>query len=143
MTKKAEREQEQREALAELRKIVKPGDEIRCILRHRSSSGMQRSISFLKIDGRGRVFDLDGMIARAFDYKLDLQRDGIKIGGAGMDMGFEVVYHVSNALYGHGTRGYACRGDRCPSNSHVNDRNAPRGRGVRHTDGYAVSSRWL
>lgn len=141
MATKAQQE-EQREALTQLRKIVKPGDELRTILRHVSSSGMSRSISVFKINGHGRVFDLTFLAANALGDKLDPHHDGIKIGGCGMDMGFEIVYRISYLLYGKG-RGYACLGDGCPSNSHVNDRDAPRGRGVRHDDGYALSHRWM
>lgn len=129
---------EQAEALAELRKIVRPGDTLQTILRHVSRSGMSREISVTK-NGR----DLDSLVARALDMKIG-PNYGLKIGGCGMDMGFALVYNLSSALYGYGNpRGYACQGDRCPSNSHVNDRNAPRGKGVRHHDGYAVSQRWL
>lgn len=144
MTKKAEKQQEKADALKRLREIVKPGDELYTILRHRSTSGMQRAISVVKIDGHGRVFDLDYLLAGALDMRRDDKYGGLKIGGGGMDMGFDLVYNLSSALYGYSSkRGYRCLGDRCPSNSHVNDRTAPRGHGVRHKDGYAVSQRWL
>jgi hypothetical protein len=132
----------EKEAFTELRKIVRPGDTLYTVLRSVSRSGMSRSISVFKIDAKG-PHRLDGLLAAALGYKFDCDNGGVKVGGAGMDMGFAVVYNLSAALYGHGTRGYGCRGDRCPSNRHVNDRNAPRGKGVRHRDGYAVSQEWL
>lgn len=133
---------ERDDAIKELRKIVKPGATLRTILRHTSRSGMSRSISVVTSSKRGEVRHLDYLIARALGDKIDPIHDGIKIGGCGMDMGFALVYNLSVTLYG-GRRGYACLGDRCPSNSHTNDRCAPRGKGVRHNDGYAISQRWL
>lgn len=135
----------QKVAIKRLREIVKPGDTLYTILRHVSRSGMSRSISVEKINGRGKIFQLDYLIADALGMRIDERgREGLKIGGCGMDMGFHVVYTLSDALYGYGNpRGYRCLGDRCPSNSHVNDHTAPRGKGVRHSDGYAVSHRWL
>lgn len=144
MTKKAEKEQRAAIALTRLREIVKPGDELYTIMRHVNTSGTMRTISVVKINGRGRVFRLDGLLADALDMRSDDRRQGLKIGGAGMDMGFAIVYRLSDLLYGSSSkRGYACLGDRCPSNAHVNDYTSPRGRGVRHHDGYAVGQRWL
>jgi len=134
----------ERAAIKRLREMVKPGDTLHTILRHVSRSGMSRSISVVKVSKRGDIRQLDYLIADALDRRLDTQREGIKIGGAGMDMGFALVYELSDKLYGYGNpRGYRCLGERCPSNSHVNDRNAPSGKGVRHKDGYAVSHRWM
>lgn len=133
---------EQSEAVAELRSIVRPGDEVNTILRHVSASGMMRHISLLK-----GTRNLDLLVSRAGvgeGYKL--KYDGIKVSGCGMDMGFSLVYDLSALLYGYGSkRGYPCLGDRCPSNEHVNDRSAPRGRGlgIRHRDGYALRQHWL
>lgn len=139
MSKSAEKLAEQTDALKRLREIVKPGDTLYTILRHRSSS-----VSVIKINGRGRIFDLDYLLRRGLDYKFDEKNGGLKVGKVGVDMGFSVVYHLSNTLYGHlSTNGYKCLGDHCPSNSHVNDLSAPRGKGVRHNDGYAISQCWL
>lgn len=136
-------EQERQEAIDRLREEIKPGETLHTILRHVSSSGMSRSISIIQIK-RGGTYDWTYLIAKAIGEKIDQKHDGIKIQGAGMDMGFELVYRLSSALYGI-KRGYPCLGDRCPSNVHVNDRNAPRGKGkrIRHHDGYAISHRWL
>ena len=136
-------ELERQEAIQRLRKEIRPGETLHTILRHVSASGMSRSISVIQIK-RGRTYDWSYLIAKAIGEKIDQRHDGIKVQGAGMDMGFEVVYRLSLALYGS-KRGYPCLGDRCPSNVHTNDHTAPRGRGqgIRHTDGYAISQRWL
>jgi hypothetical protein len=136
--------QEQQEAIKRLREEIKPGQTLHTISRHVSSSGMSRSISVIQIKRGGQPFDWTYLVAKAIGEKIDQKHEGIKIQGAGMDMGFEVVYRLSSKLYGP-KRGYPCLGDKCPSNEHTNDYTAPRGRGkgIRHDDGYAISQRWL
>lgn len=137
--------QEQRKAIERLRKEIKPGETLHTILRYVSKSGMSRSISVIQIK-RGKIYDWSYLVAKAIGEKIDQRHDGIKISGCGMDMGFELVYRLSSVLYGYGLkRGYPCLGDKCPSNEHINDHSSPRGRGqgIRHTDGYAISQRWL
>lgn len=143
MTKAQETERD--DAIKRLREEIKPGQTLRTILRHVSSSGMSRSISVIQIKRDGSTFDWTWLVARAIGEKIDQRHEGLKISGAGMDMGFEVVYRLSMALYG-GKRGYPCLGEKCPSNVHVNGPNPPRGergKGIRHDDGYALSHRWL
>lgn len=144
MSKATDKERD--DAIKRLREEIKPGQTLRTILRHVSSSGMSRSISIVQVKRDGSTFDWTWLVARAIGEKIDQRHEGIKISGAGMDMGFELVYRLSSVLYGYGSkRGYPCLGDKCPSNVHVNDRNAPcgKGKGIRHTDGYALSQRWL
>lgn len=43
--------------------------------------------------------------------------DAVKMGGAGMDMGFALVHSLSYALF---PDGFGCIGDGCPSNDHSN-----------------------
>ena len=85
--------------------------------------------------------DMSGTVARAIGETFDREYGGVKVGGAGMDMGFHLVYVLSRELYGSG---YQCVGERCPSNEHVNPgplRNVYDGR--THKDGYALRHRWL
>jgi hypothetical protein len=135
---------EQEAAIKSLRKIFKPGDTVFTIARHVSRSGMSRAISVIQVKGKDEIREWDHLVAVALGEKVDPARRGIKIDGAGMDMGFELVYRLSMALYG-GKRGYPCQGASCPSNVHVNDHTAPRGKGqgIRHHDGYALNQRWL
>jgi hypothetical protein len=140
-------EAEQAEAVKRLREEIKPGETLHTILRHVSKSGMSRSISIVQLKckrGKPQNYDWSYLVAKAIGENIDQTYDGIKIGGAGMDMGFELVYRLSMALYG-GKKSYPCLGDNCPSNAHVNDHTAPRGKGkgIRHHDGYAISHRWL
>lgn len=143
MSTRAEiKEQERREALSNLRRILRPGVEVRTILRHVSSSGMCRWVSLVYVDKRGNTYDLDLWAAKVTGYAYDPKHNGLKVPGCGFDVGFDVVYSISRALYAN-KRGWACVGERCMSNTHVNDPRQPRGKGVRHHDAYALSQRWL
>jgi hypothetical protein len=113
---------EREEARAMLREWVKPGDTVWTVLRHVSRSGMQRTVSLVVIedDGRGNgpeVRDIDGAVARALGMTFDRDRGGVKVGGAGMDMGFHLVYELGRALW---PEGYGCTGANCRSNDHGN-----------------------
>lgn len=153
---------ERDEALVRLRGLVKPGTTIYTILRHRSRSGMSRSISTILHENEGGdgPFDFTWLTARALDMRIDQNEGGVKIGGCGMDMGFALVYDLSRTLF---PDGYGCVGKKCPSNDHSNgDRdytphNQPlvdelKAAGVIsmvaanhwHKDGgYAIRHRWL
>lgn len=166
MTKTADRDQT--EALGELRKLLRPGTTVYTILRHVSSSGMSRRISCVIVTG-GKLRSIDWLVGRATHYKQDRNNEGLRVGGAGMDMGFELVYTLSRALY---PKGYKCsgndgtgRGQRCLSNDHVNYRHHSGGswdeeraewvgrevnpepnylKGKRHSDGgYALKQEWI
>ena len=108
---------EQAEALASLRDILKPGDTVHTILRHVSRSGMQRVITPVKVvDGDHRF--LTWAVARVSGMSIkDGMSDGVVVGGAGMDMGFHLVYELSYRLF---PNGYGCIGEKCPSNDHTN-----------------------
>lgn len=99
-TKATERD----EALAKLRTMLPPGSTVYTILRHVSRSGMQRSISCVVMTPEGPQ-DVDWLVRRALDLTFDRNHSGVKMEGAGMDMGFALVYSLSFALY----RGYALR----------------------------------
>jgi hypothetical protein len=107
---------ERDEAIARLREWLKPGDTVHTVLRHVSRSGMSREIDVVKIEGPDDVRWLSGVVSRADGWRLG-KRDGIVVGGCGMDMGFHLVYSLSYALF---KDGFGCVGEGCPSNDHVN-----------------------
>ena len=140
MTTKADQVR-QEEARQQLRELLPPGSTVQTILRHTSRSGMSRSISPI-IDGS----DYSWLVARAIGASVDQNHGGIKRGGCGMDMGFDLIYSLSRALY---PDGFACigwnydmdRDKRCPSNDHSNH---PRETFTHHeSGGYALKHRWL
>jgi hypothetical protein len=94
MTKK----QDQQAAIQELSNILKdiPTDTIYTVLRHVSSSGMQREISVKMIDA-GRIIHLDYLVSTALGMKQG-KHNGIVIKGCGMDMGFHIVHNILRAV---------------------------------------------
>ncbi|ARK07586.1 hypothetical protein LAV_00211 [Sphingobium phage Lacusarx] len=136
MTKKAEKAAQAAEAIATLRKLIKPGQKVYCQLQGKpSSSGMSRTINLLIV---APVYDLTyplkpaeiakypgerdyeakpvkklrGHEIRPIGYTAsiamgrtwDSDKQGIRIGGCGMDMGFSLVYDLGNTLWPKGTR---------------------------------------
>ena len=94
------------EAKDRLRSLLKPGDTVYTILRHVSRSGMVRDISTIIIRD-GRPLDITYAVADLLELP---RRDngGLRISRCGMDMGFEIVYHIGSRLW---PRGFADRGD--------------------------------
>lgn len=84
-----------------LRNILKAGDTVYTVLRHVSASGMSRRIDLYTFQDNKPVY-LSGFYAMA--QGEEPPRDGYKVGGCGMDMGFHLVYSLSSMLF-DGTRG--------------------------------------
>lgn len=93
---------EKQEAINELKKMLKPGDKVYTILRHVSASGMQRQISVVIPLGRNGIRNLDWYVEKILGLKRNMKHEGVVINGIGMDMGFEIVYRLSAALYPDG-----------------------------------------
>ena len=139
MKRQSAKEIERETARKELLEILKPGDTVYCVLRHVSRSGMQREIS-LMTDG---MRNIDWYVERVLDMRRG-KRDGLVVGGCGMDMGFHVVYNLGYVLF---PEGFTCTGrdshpNPCPSSDHSNgDRDYT---SHQHSDGgYALKSRWI
>lgn len=131
---------EQRDAFERLRKLLKPGDTVWTVLRHRSRSGMYRAID-LFVMGKGEPICISHAAALAMGAKYDNRHEAVAAGGCGMDMGFHLVYNLSRSLW---PSGHKCAGDkRCHSNDHSNgDRDYNRKK--THVDGgYALRQRWM
>jgi len=131
---------EQQEAIVELHKSLSPGDTLHTVLRHVSASGMTRWIDVYRIVD-GDLQYLTYWIAKAAGYPVNQKREGLKVGGCGMDMGFDVVYNLSRTLY---PDGFDCIGEGCPSNDHSNYRDSDPELPKHHSDGgYAITQRWI
>ena len=140
-------------AIERLRELVHPGDTVYTILRHCSRSGMSRVIAPIvtvqrwKIDSCGESEedgapypqDVGYSTAVACGMRYDTKRDGVVVGGCGMDVGGEVVRALGHVLW---PEGFTCIGTRCPSNDHSNgDRTyLPH---LHLSGGYALTHRWL
>lgn len=82
---------------------IKPGETVYTVLRHVSASGMSRTIDVF-IVRKGAPIRLSHLIAAVTGYGFDRDRIGVKMSGAGMDMGFEIVYTLGCKLWPKGTR---------------------------------------
>lgn len=156
MTTMTAKQQARQESIEWLRKRLKPGDTIHCVLESRARSGMSRTINFYVSDGDGGMTYLTGHIAYALGMTRTYQ-GALRVGGCGMDMGFHVVYNLGAAIFGHGDKStFACIGDQCPSNEHSNRVKPPAGscagdgcndltcKPWYHSDGgYALRHNWL
>lgn len=139
------KESERLDAIARLKEWVKPGDKLYTVLKHVSRSGMLRVIDVKKPDGDS-IMHLGFNVAEAVGYSWDRKKEGMRVGGCGMDMGFSVVNSLSYALYPE----YQCSGAKCASADHVNMRDwekkippYPRDGKMMHKDGYAISQSWV
>ena len=108
---------EQAEARDRLLSRLNPGDTVHTILRQVSRSGMSRHISAVLTTPNG-IEDITWLVGRLLK---DRRHDdgGLVVSGCGMDMGFDLVYRLGNALW---PQGYNCIGERCPANDHRNAR---------------------
>ena len=136
--------EDREQALRLVHELVKPGDTLYTVLRHVSRSGMQREISTFITPADGVPRCLDWHVSRIIGERIG-KHDGVVIGGCGMDMGFQMVYLLSSAMF---PDGFTCTGKNekehryCPSNDHSNgDRNY---RPHKHSSGgYALKQRWM
>jgi hypothetical protein len=148
ITKKAQAEAERAEAIETLRAMLPPGSTVYCNLKHVSSSGMMRVISFHVIED-GRIRQINSLIARAGIEPWHPKHDGLKVVGCGMDMGFAVVNTLSHYLY---PDGFECIGAgspspyrrSCPANDHMNgDRDYSPHMHSTGAGAYAVRHEWI
>ena len=91
---------EKKDAIDNIKKNQKKGDTLKTIVIKVAPSGMSRRIKVLDIkDGNPSYWSY--YVAKALGYKL--KDDGsILVQGCGMDMGFHVVYSLSQTLFNDG-----------------------------------------
>lgn len=125
---------DQSEAIKALKQWIKPGSTVYTVLRHRSSSGMSRSIDLFVIR-KGEPIQITYWAARLMGYRIDQDRGGIRTSGCGMDMGFNLVYNLGRTLF---PKGFipAKAGQRYGRNGTPADQRDNDG-------GYALNHRWL
>jgi len=103
MSKKAELEQKAQEAQEFLLKVFAQQDRptVWTSLKYVSSSYMSRDITLLTAY-EGRIIDITWYASHAMQTGTLKERNGsrvIRVRGAGMDMGFHLVYSLSYSLY--------------------------------------------
>lgn len=84
----------------ELRKMLKPGDTVYCMVRSVSSSGMSRTMSLYIVEN-GVIRNIDGYASDVLGYR-DAKGGGFVVGGCGMDMCFHAVYALGRYLFPDG-----------------------------------------
>ncbi len=156
MSKAQRTKEDQAHALKMLRRFCRPGDTVYTVLRHVSRSGMQRRIDVYAFRGEEKIY-LSGYVASLLKMPCNSgPRDGVVVGGCGMDMGFHLVYNLGWALY---PKGVPCTGSsgstlrptpsrrrRCMSNDHSNHGDPMHAykKGQIHSDGgYALNQEWI
>ena len=94
------KKQEKQEAIEYIKKHIKKGDTLYTKIVKVSPSGLSRQITVLDIkDGTPSYWSY--YVSKALGYKL--KDDGsILVQGCGMDMGFHVVYSLSQTLFNDG-----------------------------------------
>lgn len=96
------KEAERAEAIDKLRAWIKPGDTVYTILRSVSRSGMSRHISVVVFQD-GRPLHPNYSVSKALGYAPLVRSlggaDALRVGGAGMDIGFGLVYNLAKVLY--------------------------------------------
>lgn len=88
-------------ARSELRKRIKPGDTVYCIVRSVSKSGLSRVISLYIVEN-GKLRNIDGLASDAMARMDAKDRSGFVVHGCGMDMCFATVYDLGRYLYPDG-----------------------------------------
>lgn len=84
-------------AWANLKELLHPGETVYSVLRHTSASGMQRRIDFYVMkDNRPRY--LSGYMEAIGLGRLH-KNGGLVVNGCGMDMGYDRVYTLSRMLF--------------------------------------------
>lgn len=107
MSKASDKANERKEAIEQLRKMLPKGSTAYTILRRCSASGMTRDISVVVIERSeygNREYEprvIDYLVSRVLDRPLG-KKEGIKVVGCRMDMGFEVVYSLSRVVHDDG-----------------------------------------
>jgi hypothetical protein len=93
-------------AIAQLKKLLNPGDKVYCILRWVNGVGDNRIVDFHCVSD-GEVRWLSGYISRLWSDNGGFERTekhggGLFIGGSGMDAANEVLYALGNKLFDDG-----------------------------------------
>ena len=94
---------ERTKAIDCLRKnYLKAGDPVYTILRHVSKSGMTRYIDLYVVSAERLPLRITWSVATALERTYDRRQEALRISGAGEDVGFAAVYHLSHTLFGDG-----------------------------------------
>lgn len=98
ITKKDIKELEIKQAIINLKKeYIKPTSKIYVVQKAISQSGMMRTLQ-LYVLKQGYMYNITNLVGKALDWRYT--KDGLKVGGCGMDMHFHTIYCLTDVLYG-------------------------------------------
>ena len=135
MTKAAQQELEnkKKEAIEYLKTILNPGDLVYTVLLKVSSSGTSRNIKLLvpviNMKEGQKIIDISWYVSKILNLKMNDDNNGVKISGAGMDMGFHLVYELGAQLWPHGDGKYT--------------KNRNGNKGPETDGGYCLNQKWI
>lgn len=86
------------QCIEHLRSVLPPGKTVYTHCNYISSSGMSRRISTY-IVSNDRIQDITYWVSVAIERTIREGKRGMTISGCGMDMGFSIVYDLSNTLF--------------------------------------------
>ena len=97
---KQEKITEREHSRERLAAILNPGDTVYTMVRSVSTSGMSRTMSLYTVKDN-RLVNITYYAAHALEWPLrDVNGSRVlRVGGAGMDMGFHTVYTLSRVLF--------------------------------------------
>ncbi len=121
--------EEVRDCTIELRKAMRKGSTVYVSVGRVARSGMSRTIHVRTI-AKGEPRQWDWHVARVLG--LTLTDDGVRIGGCGMDMGFQIVYLLGRHLWP--------KGSSLPKGRHGRNGDTS---GFETDGGYLLTHRWL
>ena len=101
LSKKAQKEVERQEYIQTALALLKPSQTVYTGLNSVSSSGMSRQISLYVVDNN-QIRNITWLVGNILNLKIG-SKNGLVVGGCGMDMGFHVVYGLGRALWPNGT----------------------------------------
>lgn len=83
----------------ELKKLLRKAKyKVYTTLNHVSSSGMFRRISCFVVI-KNEPLNINWYIDKIGIFKRDKKKDGLRVSGVGMDMGFHIVYTLGSVLW--------------------------------------------
>ena len=88
------------DAIASLKSMIRPGATVYTVIRSVAKSGMSRTMSVFIVKD-GELQNITWYVGKVLDYPVR-DVDGhraIRVNGAGMDMGFHVVYSLSRVMF--------------------------------------------
>lgn len=91
---------ERAEAVARLRKLLRPGSEVYTVIKHVARSGMSRQIALMVVRKK-EIWDISGFVATALGWRW-VDSNAVQVSGCGMDMAFHIVYELGRVLFPEG-----------------------------------------